>query len=925
MINNINKKLSIIIVILLTLLVMPINNVNAEEIEPEIVRVGWFYSEGFQETDEHGQPYGYNYEYLQAIENNSNIIFEFVDGEVSDLFDQLKNGEIDMLGGINITDERNKDFLFSDIGYGYNSSLIVSRLDTEYDFNNFISLDGKKILIDSSEYHVSNFQELMLENDFDCELETSSDFENMLTRLDNGEVEFVVLDSLTNFNDHRIVGEYNFGNIYFIFNKKNIELKNKISDEIKTIKLLDNQIQFKLREKYFYNNNEIAFTQEEYAFINQPQSIVVGLESTNNTLSTYDFETSEFRGINYSVMKTIAEYTGLKFEYIVIPDDMTKIEALKSGFCDLIPGIWVSETTISDSNIILSSIYITDELTLVYKKGLKINSSLLLEIPSYDQGVVNYIEKEFHEWNIVNVEKNDIDDSLSSLVSSNIDGVLISFNESNYFLKMPKYEDLAIYHLNDVIANKTIAVRDDDNELISIINKSLNYLENHLDSTIASSLILNDYQLTFKEQILENSKTIAFIAIIVLLFFAMLLGIDNRRVRSLKFKAEEAKRQAIESDKGKSDFFSRMTHDMRTPLNATINYSKFGIEEVNNERDVEYFTQIKNSSEYLLALMSDILDMQHSDNQKLKLFKTYTDYYEMSNNVFKMMKEGAAKKNIDFAHVNKIPDFDNDRYQIMDVIRVKQILTNILSNAIKYTEKYGKIRWVSRIVNTVNGKRMLTFDIIDNGIGMSEEFQEHLYEPFSQEVSSHSQSEGGIGLGMSITKNLLDLMGGKIECISTVGFGTTFTIYIPVEFISREYYENMKRINDGPSKVILDDVRILAVEDNLINLKILTRILVEANMSVDIAKNGLEAIDLVKTNKYDIILMDIRMPVMNGLEASREIRKFNSTVPIIAVSANAFLEDINRSISAGMNAHIAKPINRKELLGTINKFIEFKK
>jgi CheY-like chemotaxis protein len=289
------------------------------------------------------------------------------------------------------------------------------------------------------------------------------------------------------------------------------------------------------------------------------------------------------------------------------------------------------------------------------------------------------------------------------------------------------------------------------------------------------------------------------------------------------------------------------------------------------------------------------------------------------------MKEGAAKKNIDFIHVNKIHDFDNDRYQIMDVIRVKQILTNILSNAIKYTENFGKIRWVSRIVNTVNGERMLTFDIIDNGIGMSEEFLEHLYEPFSQEISAHSQSEGGVGLGMSITKNLLDLMGGKIECFSTVGFGTTFTIYIPVEFISREYYENMKRINDGPSKVILDDVRILAVEDNLINLKILTRILVEANMSVDIAKNGLEAIDLAKSNKYDIILMDIRMPVMDGLEASRKIREFNNTVPIVAVSANAFLEDINRSISAGMNAHIAKPINRKELLGTINKFIEFRK
>ena len=922
--KKLNKKFNILLIILFTFLILPLNIVNAEEMSKEIVKVGWFYIEGFQEYDDNGSPFGYNYEYLKYIENGSNYEFEFVNGEVDELSEMLQDGDIDMMGGINKTSDRLKDFLFDDIGYGYNSSVIVSGLDNNYAYNDFSILNGKKIIIFNSDYHIDKFYELINEYDIECEVEVSDDTSEMLERLDNKEVDFIILDSLTNFDNHKIVGEYNYDSIHFIFNKNDVELKDGISEQIVNVNLVDKLLQYKLSEKYFFNNNAVAFSEDEYNFIDN-NVVTVGLDVDGTFLAKYDEETNSYSGVDYDVMNSISEYSGLNFVYKTIPENMTKIEAINSGFCDIVPDVWVTDKSISEPEITLSTVYFNDELTVIYKKGTSIESDLNVYIPEYDDGVLDHID-EFHSgWTVLNDDEVSIEESLIKLLNSEIDAVLLSNYEASYFLESPKYDGLSTYLFDDLISNKSIAINDEDTNLISIINKSLDYLDKDLENIISNSINDNKYELSVQEEILQNSSTIFLIVLIILFILAIFLVFDNKRIRRLEREAEIAKNKAIDAEKSKSDFFARMTHDMRTPLNATINFSKFGIEESASSRDISYFRQIKNSSQYLLALMNDILDMQQMENRKLKLYKEYVDFYELSDDVYMMMKDGAEAKNIEFTYESRIPDLALDRYQIIDIIRVKQILTNVLSNAIKYTDNYGKVKWISRIVNSVSGQRLLTFDIIDNGIGMSEEFQQELYEPFSQDANSHSFVDGGVGLGMAITKNLVGLMDGRIECLSSLGNGTTFTIYLPVEFITKQKYEEMKKIKEGPSKVVLDNIRVLAVEDNAINLKILKRVLIESKMVVDVAVNGAEAVEKAKANEYDIILMDIRMPVMDGIEASKQIRRFNQSIPIIAVSANAFVDDVNKSVSAGMNAHIAKPINRNELLATINRFIVYKK
>ena len=383
---------------------------------------------------------------------------------------------------------------------------------------------------------------------------------------------------------------------------------------------------------------------------------------------------------------------------------------------------------------------------------------------------------------------------------------------------------------------------------------------------------------------------------------------------------EHQKREALQkANNTQTAFLSRMSHDMRTPLGAVIATADFGLDESHEPHSRNYFEQIKTSSEYLLALMNDILDVQKLNSDHLILTPTIFNIASLNQSVKNILHPKIAKKNIQLkittCYTHETP------YIKFDQQHLEQLLINLLNNAIKYTPINGTIFWDCCLESQAS-KTLLKYRIKDTGVGISPAFQKHMFEPFTKEQNTLSATEGGTGLGLSIVKSILDCTGGTIDCLSDLGKGTQFTITIPVHLVSQSQIDEIENQSSIYNECFLKGKHILLAEDVFINQKIATKILEEKGLIVSIAQNGLEAIEKVRNHTYDAVLMDIRMPVMNGLTASKEIRKFDPRIPIIALSANTYLKDIQLSLDAGMNAHLSKPINQKKLMEVLLDCLE---
>ena len=408
-------------------------------------------------------------------------------------------------------------------------------------------------------------------------------------------------------------------------------------------------------------------------------------------------------------------------------------------------------------------------------------------------------------------------------------------------------------------------------------------------------------------------------------YFGAVISINKKSTQELKVTKDNLnlekkliKMEKINSEK--DDFLARMSHDMRTPMNAILGMANFGMDEIKDSKAYNYFSQIKESSEYLLALINDILDMQKLKNGEIKLEEVITSTLLIANKVKTIIEPRAAQKGITLnfnLECERIYHFVK-----VDEKRIEQVLINILTNAIKYTPKGGSVTWNDYVKEMPDGRIKVCHEFIDTGVGISSEFQKIMFDPFTTEYNSESKYEGGTGLGLAIAKNLIQAMGGKMSCQSKLGHGTTFFVEVFLNLASdSEIGLFLKKKDDFKGIKVLKGKRILICEDLEINIMILSKLLSVFECDLDIARNGLEGVNLARSGNYCAILMDIRMPVMNGLEASKEIRKFDSKIPIIALSANAYSEDIKKSLFAGMNAHLVKPIIKEKLYSCLVSFL----
>ena len=403
--------------------------------------------------------------------------------------------------------------------------------------------------------------------------------------------------------------------------------------------------------------------------------------------------------------------------------------------------------------------------------------------------------------------------------------------------------------------------------------------------------------------------------------------VTDEKIRELRQEKElrEAKLKAESANHAKSSFLFNMSHDIRTPMNAIIGYAELASRHLEDTAKLDrYLEKIQVCGEELLSLLNNVLNLARIENNKIKMEYTVSNVYESFENYVTMFQQQAESKNQTLSLTEQIMY----PYVYMDAPHLSEICLNIISNAIKYTNDGVTISCnVSQTASEKEDWCNLIITVTDNGIGMSEEFQKHVFEAFERERNSTLNHIEGSGIGMGITKKIVELMGGTIEVKSKQGEGSAFTVTIPCRKASEEDFL-VKKNNNLRDKNCLDGVRILLVEDNEINREIAIELLTEEGCIVETAGDGVACIDMIEkaeADYYKIVLMDIQMPIMNGYDAALIIRKLKDTkksrLPIIAMTANAFAEDVNKALSAGMNDHVAKPINMNILVPIMMKYL----
>jgi CheY-like chemotaxis protein/two-component sensor histidine kinase len=372
----------------------------------------------------------------------------------------------------------------------------------------------------------------------------------------------------------------------------------------------------------------------------------------------------------------------------------------------------------------------------------------------------------------------------------------------------------------------------------------------------------------------------------------------------------------------KTDFLSKVSHEIRTPLNGVLGMSEEALESLeqkNYKKAIEALTTLRTSGDYLMSIINNVLDMSKIEKGKMPINYSNFNLNDLIDEIVEVLSGQIKSKNIDF---KKIINFDTLNINT-DRIKLSQILMNILSNSIKYTNNGGHITFSCLAYNMSDKKIKLNIEVSDTGIGMSEEFVKHIFEPFNQE--GRKTKVIGSGLGMSITKSLVTLLNGNIEVKSELNKGSVFSLSIVCDYASQEVNKLDDALNSDFSKI-----RLLLAEDNEINILVCKNLLNKYKFKYDIAKNGEEAYEMFKASKpgyYDLILMDIQMPVMDGFEATKAIRMLDrrdNNLTIIALSADAFAEDVNKALNSQMDGHIAKPINQKEFIQTIYRLLKTK-
>ena len=935
------RKSACVMLSLLLLLsaVLPVK-AAAETAPVKVVRVGSF-EDTFNYCNEKGARKGYGYELLETLSGYTGWQFEYVTCDWSDCFEKLENGEIDIMGGISYTEDRAEEMLFSDEPMGEEKYYLYADLSrADISASDFKTLDGKKIgvvmgtepevmLTEWEEKHGIKTQHVNISNNEDVKQKLANHEIDCFVSLEESYWAELGISTITR------VGK---SSIYYVFNKDRPDLKEELDNAMYA---LDEEAPFytaDLCKKYFSLDYKPILTGEEKSWLRKHGAIRMGFLTSDSGVSTYDPATGEITGTITDYIQFAANCLGnqeLEFQLVGYDDKEAELNALKSGEIDMIFHFDQSPNLAEEYRVARTNTTWTANMMVVTNKQLFIENQVnRVAVPQNKISLTRYIAFYYPQWEIVDCDTQE--DAIKLVKDGQADCFITGVSSEAKYSKIYGFYSVSLPNP----ANSCFAVKSGNRSLLSILNKTLKAMPANM---LTSSLAMHKSSLrkvTLSEFIKDNFFMVLLVSSIVVAAILLTILKLLRKARKaeaaakkaandtqeLNAKLQVAVENAESANRAKSTFLFNMSHDIRTPMNAIIGYADLASRHLDDPAKLEkYMENIQVCGQNLLMLLNNVLDLARIENDKTEMEYSVSDVEKDFRNCIAMFRNQADSKGQMLtvtAHLLQYP------YIYVDIPHLTEVCTNLVSNAVKYTGAGGTIRCdITQKPGEKEGWCDTVITVADNGIGMSQEFQKHIFEPFERERTSTVSKVEGSGIGMGIVKKLVGLMGGTVEVESKIGVGSTFTVTIPSRIASEDETQAKRETNTSDQKCLCG-TRILLTEDNDLNAEIATELLQEEGCTVDRAKDGVECVDMLEkaaNGTYQLILMDIQMPVMNGYDAAKKIRRMDdpqkANIPIIAMTANAFTEDRQAALDAGMNDHIAKPINMNVLVPTLRKYL----
>ena len=913
-----------------------------DEKQSQIIRVGSF-EDTFDYVDKNGVRRGYGYELMQALAGYTGWKFEYVKCDWSNCFDKLENGEIDIMGDISYTDERAQRMLFSDEAMGEEKYILYADLaDMDIGMSDFKSLDGKRIGV-----LMGTEPEIMLtqwenKNGIHTEHVNVNNNDDVEKKLANQEIDcFVSLEesiwSAQGISSITTIGK---SGIYFAINKARSDIKTELDYAMRQLDQESPFFKADLYKKYFTLDYRQILTGEEKSWLEEHGDIRIGFLNNDPAIFSRDEATEKLTGM-------LAEYTSyakdclgnqvLKFyiqEYDSY-DEMT--QALQNREIDMVFYAGRNPDFAEKNGYALTNTAWTYSLMAVTdEKKFDEDRVYTVAVPKEKDALKQHIAFCYPQWKLVDYDS--LEDAADMVMNEKADCFLIGTSQA---LKYDNERDFKSVPLTKTM-EACFAVRGGEGPILSILNKTLKAMPSDM---LTSALAIYDStadKVTFWDFVKDNMpaffvtagfSSLGIIGIILVLLrkarkaesVAKLAANDTQKLND---KLEIALKKAEDASLAKTRFLNNMSHDIRTPMNAILGYAQIMEDELNRKEVPEvseHLEKLQQSGNLLLSIINNVLDMARIESGRMELDENYCRIEDVWKSLFAVFDENAMKKNIALHYAMNV----EHEHVLTDVTKVKEILVNILSNAIKYTPAGGSVMVdVDELPCDESGYMIVKIRVSDTGIGMSQDYQTKIFEAFTREQNTTKSKIAGTGLGMSIVKKYVDLLGGTINVESELGKGSTFTVTLKHRIADESYYIKKHIEEPGTGSEILEGRNILLAEDNDLNAEIAEAILERAGLKTERVEDGIQCVNRIMempVGTYDMILMDIQMPKMDGYKATQAIRNLpdrdKACIPIIAMTANAFVEDKRDAIAAGMNGHIAKPIPVDKLLSMLAEVI----
>ena len=933
------KSVCVMLSLLLLLSVVLPVKAAAETAPAKVVRVGSF-EDTFNYVNEKGARKGYGYELLQTLSGYTGWQFEYVTCDWSDCFEKLENGEIDIMGGISYTEDRAEEMLFSDEPMGEEKYYLYADLSrTDLSTSDYKTLNGKKIGVlmgAESEVMLTEWEE---KYGLKTQHVNISNNEDVKQKLANHEIDcFVSLEESCwaelGISTITRVGK---SSIYYVLNKDRSDLKEELDNAMRA---LDEAAPFytaDLCKKYFSLDYKPILTGEEKAWLKEHGAIRMGFLTSDSGVSTYDPATGEITGTITDYIQFARDCLGnqeLEFQLVGYDDKEAELNALKSGEIDMVFHFDQSPNLAEEYRLARTNTTWTANMMVVTNKQLFIENQVnRVAVPQNKISLTRYIAFYYPQWEIVDCDTQE--DAIKLVKDGQADCFITGVSSEAKYSKNYGFYSVPLPNP----ANSCFAVNSGNRSLLSILNKTIKAMPANMLTSSLAMYKSSSRKVTLIDFIKDNFfmvLLVSSIAVAVVLLTILKLLQKARKAEAaarkaandtqeLNAKLQVAVENAESANRAKSTFLFNMSHDIRTPMNAIIGYADLASRHLDDPAKLEkYMENIQVCGQNLLMLLNNVLDLARIENDKTEMEYSVSDIEKDFRNCVAMFRNQADSKGQTLMVTTQL----QYPYIYADIPHLTEICTNLVSNAVKYTGAGGTIRCnVTQKPGEKEGWCDTVVTVADNGIGMSQEFQKHIFEPFERERTSTVSKVEGSGIGMGIVKKLVGLMGGTVEVESRIGVGSTFTVTIPCRIASEDETQAKRETNPSDQKCLCG-TRILLTEDNDLNAEIATELLQEEGCTVDRAKDGVECVDMLEkaaNGTYQLILMDIQMPVMNGYDAARKIRGLDdpqkANIPIIAMTANAFTEDRQVALDAGMNDHIAKPINMNVLVPTLRKYL----